>query len=561
MDAHELVLHKVKEKLAPLQLLRNPDWEKQIYKYSKRFQKKLKRIVEVVELRIRKWNKQANGNFNEIQQEMKHDLYAQYINSNVSAARDKAVNEFECIEKIRRFTSGASLGLVFKEWKKFHFTQKQRARRDLRAKWRDAIKGFNTAMESVRSAQALADFWVKCADVYTDQPFWKHKLTGEIVIDRPSIQNYLPPNFTVPDPPEDLPPGISLDTSSSESEGEWENNRIQMREAKSKDKNNDDDNGDDDDDDDDDSEEGGESKESLAIENSTVDESVGANEAVQRHAPIAVNAHPSTKDLVGVTDDDTSKSSISGSKSTYGPDTLRSKSSKGRSARVFADPDPVEVITELERKVILAKAYMQTEKYKSVHSVELPDIHQSDMHEVRHSVKQRGMKEVDRAERAIRKMRSNISVTRHNTYISQVYRKQQSYEEILAERRKRIVEEEPPYEPPSPEKLLELAGGTAEMAQLGGDAGNHLRTVLAFRALHIKNKLHERAVRRGEAKPKKVDFVDAHIAPIWKENYEESDDEDEETREQRLKMERKKARAKEREAKANIDAKFNGLAK
>ena len=53
-------------------------------------------------------------------------------------------------------------------------------------------------MESVRSAQVLADYWIKCADVYTDQPFWKHKLTGEVVVDRPSIQNYLPPNFTVP---------------------------------------------------------------------------------------------------------------------------------------------------------------------------------------------------------------------------------------------------------------------------------------------------------------------------------------------------------------------------
>ena len=88
-----------------------------------------------------------------------------------------------------------------------------------------------------------------------------------------------------------------------------------------------------------------------------------------------------------------------------------------------------------------------------------------------------------------------------------------------------------------------------------------MRTVLAYRALHIKNKLYERAVRRGEAKQKQVGFVDKHVAVIWKENYEESDGEDEETREQRLKMERKRTRAKEREAKANIDAKFSGFAK
>jgi hypothetical protein len=45
MDLHEVVIHKVKEKLAPLQLLRNPEWEKQIYKYSKRFHKRLKRVL------------------------------------------------------------------------------------------------------------------------------------------------------------------------------------------------------------------------------------------------------------------------------------------------------------------------------------------------------------------------------------------------------------------------------------------------------------------------------------------------------------------------------------
>ncbi len=353
-------------------------------------------------------------------------------------------------------------------------------------------------MESVRSAQVLADFWIKCADVYTDQPFWKHKLTGEIVVDRPSIQNYLPPNFTVPDPPADLPPGISLDTSSSESEGEWEKNRLLMREAKSKSSVGDEGTEDDSDED---------GQVSLAIESGTGDES--GDVEMKRHTPIEVNLQPSSKDLVGV-DDDTSKSTAT--KSTYGPDSLRSKSSKGRSARVFADPEPVEVLTELERKVILAKEYMKTDKYKS-HHVELPDINQTSLSEVRQSIAQRGAKEIDRAERTIRKFRSNISANRHNTYISQLYRKQQSYEEILAERRRKVVEEEPPYEPPSPEKLLELAGGTAEMAQLGGDEGNHLRTVLAYRALHIKNKLHERAVRRGEAKPKQVGFVDKVTPP------------------------------------------------
>ena len=75
-------------------------------------------------------------------------------------------------------------------------------------------------MESVLIAEAQANLWEKCADVYSDHIFYTHKLTGDVSWDRPTIATYLPPGFMIPDPPDPLPAGVSIDTTSEESEKE-----------------------------------------------------------------------------------------------------------------------------------------------------------------------------------------------------------------------------------------------------------------------------------------------------------------------------------------------------
>lgn len=69
-------------------------------------------------------------------------------------------------------------------------------------------------------------------------------------------------------------------------------------------------------------------------------------------------------------------------------------------------------------------------------------------------------------------------------------------------------------------------------------------------ALHVKKKLHDRAVRARIKKPAKMNLVGTHIAPIWRENYLGSSDEDDEEaiagRAER-KRARKEARAKKAE--------------
>ena len=94
----------------------------------------------------------------------------------------------------------------------------QRERRDARAEFRTSTKVFKAAMESVDIAQARVDMWIKAYDAYKDEPFWTHSLTKDVTIERPGLHHYLPPTFRMPPPPKPLPEGVSLDTSSDESE-------------------------------------------------------------------------------------------------------------------------------------------------------------------------------------------------------------------------------------------------------------------------------------------------------------------------------------------------------
>lgn len=195
----------------------NPETMVSRRKLKKRFVRKLMQVIDVVDIRLRKIYHKAVGTFDEMQREVKHELYHQYVNFHVTEARQAAEREFDVIESVRRQWGGMGVAIVFKAWKHYYLNRKQRYRRDLREKFRSETIGFNAAMESIRLAQAQVDLWKKCMDVYTDTPFWVHTQTEEKTIDRPGIEHYLPPDFKMALPPTPLPEGISMDTSSDES--------------------------------------------------------------------------------------------------------------------------------------------------------------------------------------------------------------------------------------------------------------------------------------------------------------------------------------------------------
>ena len=81
------------------------------------------------------------------------------------------------------------------------WNKKQRERRDIRKRYKMALRNFDAAMESVNNAQGQVEMWREGKDVYTDKPFWTHANNGNVTLDRPGLHHYLPPTFDIPEPP------------------------------------------------------------------------------------------------------------------------------------------------------------------------------------------------------------------------------------------------------------------------------------------------------------------------------------------------------------------------
>jgi hypothetical protein len=187
-------------------------------KKIKKIKKKINNFVEISKMRLRKMYIQSGGDFDIIQKQARHELYFQYISDLVNDAKQKAVSEFSAIDRIRDNIRGAGLSGAFREWKIWTKTKKSRARKDARFKWKTEIKTFDAMMASVTSAQIQVDLWIKGLDLFTDKPFWQHKYTNEISLEKPGVYHYLPPDFKIPVPPEDLPEGVTLDSTDEEAE-------------------------------------------------------------------------------------------------------------------------------------------------------------------------------------------------------------------------------------------------------------------------------------------------------------------------------------------------------
>ena len=161
-------------------------------------------------------------------------------------------------------------------------------------------------------------------------------------------------------------------------------------------------------------------------------------------------------------------------------------------------------------------------------------------------IRKKAEAEYVRADRELRKKRSDVSIARHNTYMDQARRVPRSLEDQI-ERRKALEKDNEIYVKPDMETLLELVGGDMRMTNLPGVQGVKLRELLAHRALYAKDKLHNRAVAKKITSPKKFSFVEHYIAPIWRENVinssdDESEDEDEKAMKAADRAERKAER-------------------
>lgn len=186
--------------------------------------KKIKNLFDFCQIKINKFYQQFNGNFNEIQKELRYELYRQYIEHSINITKDLVKKEFNSIEKIRDNFYSNTTKLFFITWKKWTWTKQTRIRRDKRKAYKLAAKNYSAALESIRFASLYVSEWEPFMDIYTDKPFWKNKRTNYITFDEPKIEHYLPASFVIPEEPEELPEDIPLestDTSSCASLDEW----------------------------------------------------------------------------------------------------------------------------------------------------------------------------------------------------------------------------------------------------------------------------------------------------------------------------------------------------
>lgn len=371
-------------------------------------------------------------------------------------------------------------------------------------------------MESVRAAQILVDSWVREEDIYSDKPFWQHKITHKMTYDEPTIYHYLPPGFIIPEAPEPLPSDIDINTTSSSDESltEWQRKHGRDRDV-------------------------------------SLEKALGKSKKTSVRSNVQTKRRNESRELKRST---TSASRVSSSGGGLGSDSNSVASSTGRvrSAGDFLrQQGGMRYLTngeaEVNDGVVVNPMFdytngMEGGQHSSVfdHSdttstttsssfLQLPpvttnsqlmqlvppqpyasprpdDMSKLRMHctktltlsfsrsdQVVEHVTKKASDEYEIAYKAIRKKRNQLSKVKHDLYMQHLNRKPKSFEQIkkeMAEEDKaHMVEVEPgvflddrsqTFLKPSEEDLLRLAGGSLEMINTGKD-GMELRTILAQR--------------------------------------------------------------------------------
>jgi hypothetical protein len=182
----------------------------------KQMERSIRIAMDIADMRVRKVAMIARGDFSEVQRELKHDMFSQYVAHAVAVVRRQTEANFRNTDRVREALQGRDIQIMFDEWKRWVRTKQRRVRRDMRMECRRAVRGFEAGMESINIVEELLEDWVQLEDLYTERPFWKNLKTGQIAMERPGYEHYLPMTFQVPTPPEELPTGISLETSSDD---------------------------------------------------------------------------------------------------------------------------------------------------------------------------------------------------------------------------------------------------------------------------------------------------------------------------------------------------------
>ena len=85
--------------------------------------------MDIASIRVRKLWLISHGEFAEVQREMKHELFTQYVSNSVATVRRKTEDGFKNIETVREALKGRDIRRLFDEWRSWVKEKKRRARR------------------------------------------------------------------------------------------------------------------------------------------------------------------------------------------------------------------------------------------------------------------------------------------------------------------------------------------------------------------------------------------------------------------------------------------------
>ena len=85
--------------------------------------------MDIASVRVRKLWMISHGEFAELQREIKHELFTQYISHSVATVRRKTEDGFRNIDTVRQALMGRDIRRLFEEWKSWVKDKKRRARR------------------------------------------------------------------------------------------------------------------------------------------------------------------------------------------------------------------------------------------------------------------------------------------------------------------------------------------------------------------------------------------------------------------------------------------------
>lgn len=545
----------------------------------RKLDKQRRDIVEVSIMRTRRAMRKLDGNFDEAQIELRYEIARQFKDNAVRDAIAKVRREFSVIEGVRRKMEGVGREMAFIAWKKWVWEKQRRERRDIREAFKQATKGFAASIESLRSAQLQAAMWVQGQDIYSDRIYYQHMRSGAITYDiKPGPQHYLPPHFKLPQRPEALPEDVALaSSSSSSSDGgdlmKWQQ-KYGMRRAALASREN-------------------QRAKRMEVQKRRMMLTKGDEQAAQEYAlqDDSLMIMPNSDGEIdnnssSVFRDSESKGSLprSLSQRTMSQQQLISRqasrqslqsqgsfilppigssASSGKPAPTTtaltldfnADLDAAiqELLPELTRLLTVEQQQMILPNQFDVRT---PAEQHESMWSAQQSLAVKANTEYELAYKHIRRKRNALNPTRHELYMSHNNRKPRSHEQIKeAASAPQLLELEPGvtidiskitnFADPSPNELLQLAGGTIDMIHTG-KAGVELRTVLAQRALHIKEKLQEQAVMRGELSPdvlnRKRTFYNRELKPLFMHKFDGSSSDEEAEGNEQKRMNRLEAR-------------------